>query len=269
MANNIQNQVSIKSLLEAGAQFGHPVSRWHPKMQKHIFTQRNGIHIINLEHTLALLETAGKFVTETVSAGGEILFVGTKKQVQEIISEAAGRCGMPFVNQRWIGGTLTNFTPIQSRIDYLVRLEDEKSRSEFKNLPKKEAIKLEKTIRRLNHKVGGLKEMTRLPAALFIVDPSKGKIAVAEAKRAGIPIVAIIDTDCNPDEVDCPIPANDDAVRSVKLICGKIADAVLEGKKVTEGGVAEEMTAEKAVETFGSLTFAPEEATETPSQRKA
>jgi small subunit ribosomal protein S2 len=268
MAQDITNTVSIKSLLEAGAHFGHPVGHWHPKMKRYIFTQRNGIHIIDLEQTLALLEKAAKFIAETASAGGEVLFVSTKRQAQEIIEQEAKRCGMPFVSQRWIGGTLTNFIPIQSRIDYLVRLEDQKSRGELAHLPKKDAIKLEKTIQRLNRKIGGLKEMTRLPAALFIIDPSKEKIAVAEGRRLAIPLVSVVDTNCNPDEIDYPIPANDDAVRAIKLICSRIAEAVLEGKKLGEeaGEAVEGMTQEEAVEAFGSLTFAPEEG-EPPSEQ--
>jgi len=226
--------VTVKQLLEAGAHFGHQTSRWHPRMKKYIFTKREGIHIIDLEQTSSMLDKACEFVSNVVAEGGKILFVGTKKQAQESIEEAAKRCNMYYVNQRWIGGVLTNFATIQSRIDYLVRLEDQQSRGEFSRLPKKEALKLEKKISRLNRQMGGFKEMTSLPAALFIVDPPKERIALAEAKRVGIPVVAIADTSCNPDEIDYPIPANDDAIRAIRLICDKIAEAVIEG---TEGQV--------------------------------
>ena len=221
--------VSVKQLLEAGAHFGHQTSRWHPRMKKYIFTKREGIHIIDLEQTTTMLATACEFITQVVADGGKVLFVGTKKQAQEAIEEAATRCNMYYVNQRWIGGVLTNFATIQARIDYLVRLEDQQARGEFSRLPKKEALKLEKEIAKLNKQMGGFKEMTSIPAALFIVDPPKEKIALAEAKRVGIPIVAIADTSCNPDEIDYPIPANDDAIRAIRLVCNKIADAVLEG----------------------------------------
>ena len=255
------NAISIKLLLEAGAHFGHQAGRQHPKMKKYIFIQRNGIHIINLEQTLALLEKACSFITDVVAKGGDILFVGTKKQAQEAIEQEAKRCGMPFVNQRWIGGMLTNFSVIQARIDHLVHLEDQKARGMFHRLPKKEALRLEKSIQRLNRQMGSFKEMTKFPSVLFIVDPSKERIAIAEARHVGVPTVAMVDTNCNPDEVDYPIPANDDAVRGVKLICSKIADAVLEGKGIlekAEEGV-EIAGGEEAIEALGSLTFVPEE----------
>jgi small subunit ribosomal protein S2 len=198
-------------------------------MKKYIFTKREGIHIIDLEQTTSMLDKACEFIRQVAAEGGKILFVGTKKQAQESIEEAAKRCNMYYVNQRWIGGVLTNFATIQARIDFLVRLEDQKAKGEFSRLPKKEVLKLEKEIVRLNRLMGGFKEMTSLPAALFIVDPPKERIALVEAKRAGIPVVAIADTSCNPDEIDYPIPANDDAIRAIKLICNKIADAVIEG----------------------------------------
>jgi small subunit ribosomal protein S2 len=255
------NAVSIKSLLEAGAHFGHQAGRWHPKMKRYIFIQRNGIHIINLEQTIGLLQKASSFITDVVAKGGEVLFVGTKKQAQEAIEQEAKRCGMPYVNQRWIGGMLTNFKVVQSRIDYLVQLEDEKARGLQARLPKKEALRLEKIVQRLNRQMGGFKEMTKFPDALFVVDPSRERIAVAEARHTGVPIVAIVDTNCDPDEIDYPIPANDDAVRAVKLICAKMADAVIEGKAILEKTAKEEeeMAGEEAIETLGSLTFAPEE----------
>lgn len=224
------DNVTIKQLLEAGAHFGHQTSRWHPRMKSYIFTKRNGIHIIDLEQTASMLEKACNFVKEVVAEGQSILFVGTKKQAQQSVEEEAKRCGMFYVNQRWLGGVLTNFATIQARIDYLVRLEDQKARGELKRLPKKEALKIDEEIARLNKQVGGFKEMTSLPGALFIVDSTKDRIALTEAKRLGIPVVAMVDTNCNPDEIDHPIPSNDDAIRAIKLICSKIADAVIEGK---------------------------------------
>jgi len=199
-------------------------------MKRYIFTKRNGIHIIDLEQTSAMLTKAKEAVRQIIAEGGTVLFVGTKKQAQEAIEAEAKRCGMPYVNQRWIGGILTNFSTIQARIDYLVRLEDQKARGEFSRLPKKEGLKLEEEIVRLNKQLGGIKEMTRLPSALFIIDTVKERIALAEAKRTGIPVVAVADTNSNPEELDYHIPANDDAIRAVKLVCTKIADAVLEGK---------------------------------------
>jgi small subunit ribosomal protein S2 len=199
-------------------------------MKRYIFTKRNGIHIIDLEQTISLLGQGCDFVRKLVADGGRILFVGTKKQAQESIEEEAKRCNMYYINQRWLGGVLTNFSTIQKRIDYLVRLEDQQAKGEFSRLPKKEALKLEKEIVRLNRLIGGFKEMTELPAALFIVDIIKERLALAEAKLAGIPVVAIADTNCDPTDIDYPIPANDDAIKAIRLICSKIADAVIDGK---------------------------------------
>ena len=221
---------TIKELLEAGAHFGHQTSRWHPRMKKYIFTKRNGIHIIDLEQTASMLAKASEFIKNIVGEGGKSLFVGTKKQAQAIVQEEAKRAGMFYVNQRWIGGTLTNFAAIQSRIDYLVRLEDQQAKGEMARLPKKEALKLTEEIEQMNLQLGGIKEMTTLPDALFIVDPSKERIAIAEAQRVGIPIIAMVDTNCNPDEIDAPIPSNDDAIRAIKLVTSKIANAILEAK---------------------------------------
>ncbi len=232
---------TIKELLESGAHFGHQTSHWNPHMKKYIFTKRNGIHIIDLEQTAAMLEEACNFVKDLVSEGGKILFVGTKKQAQDIIEEEAKRCGMYFINQRWIGGVLTNFSAIQSRIDYLVKLEDRQEKGDFARLPKKEASKLGEEIVKLNRNMGGFKEMTSLPDALFIIDPVKEKIALVEAQKLGIPIIAVVDTNCLPDIIDYPIPANDDAIRAIKLITGKIASAVIEGKG-GEMPVSEETT---------------------------
>ena len=222
--------VTIKQLLEAGAHFGHQTSWWHPRMKSYIFTKRNGIHIIDLEQTISLLSKACDFTRQLVTEGGIILFVGTKKQAQEALEKEAQRCGVPYVNQRWLGGVLTNFATVQTRIDYLVRSEDQQVRGEFNRLSKKEALKLEKEILRLNRQIGGLKEMTSLPDALFIVDIIKERIALAEAKRVGIPVVAIVDTNCDPTGIDYPIPANDDAIKAIKLICNSIANAVIEGR---------------------------------------
>jgi small subunit ribosomal protein S2 len=234
----VPDTATIKQLLEAGAHFGHQTSRWHPKMKTYIFTRRNDIHIIDLQQTAGLLEKACAYVRGVVAEGGNILFVGTKKQAQESVEQEAKRCGMFYVNRRWLGGTLTNFTTIQRRIDYLVRLENQQARGDFSRLPKKEAQGFEEEIERLNRNLGGFKEMTSLPSVLFIIDPTKEKIALAEAKRLEIPVVAIVDTNCDPDEIDYIIPANDDAIRAIKLVCSKIADAVLEGKQGVAGPAA-------------------------------
>ena len=222
------SKTNIKELLEAGAHFGHQTSRWHPRMKKYIFAKRNGIHIIDLEQTTGLLDRAAEVMAGFASRGGKVLFVGTKKQAQEIIADEAKRCGMYYINQRWIGGTLTNFNTIQSRIDYLVRLEDNRSKGELERLPKQEAAKKVEEINKLNKALGGIKEMTTLPAALFVVDPVKENIAISEARKINIPIIGMVDTNTNPDDVDYPIPANDDAMRTIKLICAKMADAILE-----------------------------------------
>jgi small subunit ribosomal protein S2 len=265
----LPDTATIKELLEAGAHFGHQTSRWHPAMKKYIFTKRNGIHIIDLEQTAAMLDQACNFVREVAAEGGNILFVGTKKQAQEAVEQEAQRCNMYYVNQRWLGGVLTNFATIQARIDYLVRLEDQKERGDLERLPKKEVLKLDDEMSRLNRQMGGFKEMTSLPDALFIVDPTKERIALAEAKRVGIPVVAIVDTNCNPVNIDYPIPANDDAIRTIKLICSKIADAILEGKtgqaaapaEAVEGAVGEEEETEEyeAGEITEPLIFTPDE----------
>ena len=258
-------EVSIKSLLAAGAHFGHQTSRWNPRMEKYIFTARNGIHIIDLEQTATLLQKAGDFIKDLVAKGEDIIFVGTKKQAKESIEEEAKRCGMPYVNQRWLGGMLTNFDTIQSRIDHLVRLEDQKARGQFEVLPKKEALKLNKEIDRLNRQMGGFKEMTKLPGAVFIIDPAKERIAVTEARRVGVPIVSAVDTNCNPYEIDYPIPANDDAVRAVRLLCSCIASAVLEGRQARD--LAAMVYEEESVREV--LTFTPEGGFGTASEMAA
>ncbi len=223
--------VSMKQLLEAGVHFGHQTRRWNPKMAEYIFTERNGIYIIDLAKTVKKLEEAYLFVREIAADGGEILFVGTKKQAQSSVKEEAERCGMPFVNARWLGGMLTNFNTIQKRIKRLAQLKAMEADGTFDLLPKKEVTKLNLEIEKLEKFMGGITEMKKQPAAMFIVDPRKEKIAVLEAHKLGIPIVAIVDTNCDPDEVDYVIPGNDDAIRAVKLIAGAMADAVIEGRQ--------------------------------------
>ncbi len=223
--------VSMKQLLEAGVHFGHQTRRWNPKMAEYIFTERNGIYIIDLQKTVKKLEDAYMFIREIAAHGGEVLFVGTKKQAQDSVKEEAIRCGMPYVNARWLGGMLTNFNTIQKRIKRLAQLKAMEADGTFDLLPKKEVAKLTLEIEKLEKFMGGITEMKKQPAAMFIVDPRKEKIAVLEAKKLGIPIVAIVDTNCEPDEVDYVIPGNDDAIRAVKLIAGAMADAVIEGRQ--------------------------------------
>ena len=221
----------MKQLLEAGVHFGHQTRRWNPKMAPYIFTERNGIYIIDLQKTVRKLDEAYSFVREVSANGGELLFVGTKKQAADSIKEEADRCGMHYVNARWLGGMLTNFKTIQKRIERLAQLRKMEEDGTFELLPKKEVVKLKLEIEKLEKFIGGIKKMKSLPAALFIVDPKKEKIAVSEARKLHIPIVAIVDTNCDPDEVDYVIPGNDDAIRAVKLIAGAMANAVLEGRQ--------------------------------------
>jgi small subunit ribosomal protein S2 len=223
--------ISMKHLLEAGVHFGHQTRRWNPKMKEYIFAERNGIYIIDLQKTMKKIEDAYYFVRDMAVDGKTILFVGTKKQAQESIESEAKRCEMYFVNQRWLGGMLTNFKTIQSRIAQLRKIEQMEVNGDFEVLPKKEVIKLKAMQEKLEKNLGGIKDMKKLPDMLFIVDPRKEHIAVLEAKSLHIPIVAIVDTNCDPDEADYPIPGNDDAIRAVKLIASKMADAVLEGKQ--------------------------------------
>jgi small subunit ribosomal protein S2 len=227
-----QHVMPMKALLEAGVHFGHRTPRSNPKMKTYIFTQRNGIHIIDLQQTLRFVDQAYQLVVDTVTNGGVVLFVGTKKQAQETVEEEAIRCGMPFVNQRWLGGTLTNWRTIRQRIDYLLNLEKQKSRGEFMRLVKKEALDKEKEIERLNRRFGGLKQMRSLPHLLFVADVRRELIAVKEANILGIPILAMVDTNCDPDPIDYIIPSNDDAIRAIRLITSKMAEAVLEGKAI-------------------------------------
>ena len=223
--------ISMKQLLEAGVHFGHQTRRWNPKMKQYIFTERNGIYIIDLQMTVKKIEEAYYFIRDLAAQDKTILFVGTKKQAQESIEQEAKRCEMFYVNQRWLGGMLTNWKTIQTRIARLKKIDQMEANGDFDLLPKKEVIGLLTEREKLEKNLGGIKEMKKLPAALFVVDPRKEHIAIAEARSLGIPIVAIIDTNCDPDEVDFPIPGNDDAIRAVKLIAAKIADAVLEGKQ--------------------------------------
>ena len=240
--------VTMKQLLEAGVHFGHRVRRWNPKMKPYIFTERNGIHIIDLQQTMTRLDQAYKLVRDTVAEGGIVLFAGTKKQAQEIIRFEAERCGMPYVNDRWLGGTLTNFRTIRQRIDHMIELEQRRDNGELEALPKKEALLLTREIEKLNRRLGGLRTMRRLPDLLFLIDVRRENIAVQEANRLGIPIVAMVDTNCDPDPIDYVIPSNDDAIRAIKLITSKIADAALEGRQIRAVTAAEEEEAVKAEE---------------------
>ncbi len=223
--------ISMKQLLEAGVHFGHQTRRWNPKMKEYIFTERNGIYIIDLQKTVKKMEEAYEFVKNISAEGGTILFVGTKKQAQESIKEEAERCGMYYVNQRWLGGMLTNFKTIRKRIDRLHELEKMEEEGVFEVLPKKEVINLRHEKERLEKNLSGIKNMTELPQAVFVVDPRKERIAVQEARKLQIPLIAIVDTNCDPDEIDYVIPGNDDAIRAVKLITEKIANAVIEGRQ--------------------------------------
>ena len=235
--------ISMKQLLEAGVHFGHQTRRWNPKMAKYIFTERNGIYIIDLQKTVKKVEEAYNFIRETAQNGGSILFVGTKKQAQEAMREEAIRCNQFFVNERWLGGMMTNFKTIQKRVARLRQLEKMEEDGTFDVLPKKEVLGLRHEMEKLNKNLGGIKEMKKLPAALFVVDPRKEHIAVLEARKLNIPIVATVDTNCDPDEVDYVIPANDDAIRAVRLLASKMADAVLEGRQGQQTAEVEETPA--------------------------
>lgn len=242
--------VSMKQLLEAGVHFGHQTRRWNPKMARYIFTERNGIYIIDLQKTVRKLEDAYNFVRDIAANGDEVLFVGTKKQAQDSIREEAARCEMPYVNARWLGGMLTNFKTIQRRIKRLEQLRAMEADGTFDLLPKKEVTKLKLEIEKLDKFMGGISGMKKMPAAMFIVDPRKERIAVSEAKKLHIPIIAIVDTNCDPDEIDYVIPGNDDAIRAVRLISSAMADAVLEGRQGVQGAeeAAEEAAAEEKAE---------------------
>jgi len=235
--------VPMKALLEAGVHSGHRARRWHPKMKPFIFTERNGVHIIDLQQTISRLDNAYKVVRDAVADGGKVLFVGTKRQAQDIIRLEAERCNMPYVNQRWLGGTLTNFRTIRQRVDYMIQLEKQRDEGEFDKLTKKEALKLNRLIAKLERRVGGLRELHELPQIVYVVDIRREALAVREANRLGIPVVAMVDTNCDPDPIDYIIPSNDDAIRAIRLITSIIADAVIEGQSIREAE-EEEMAAE-------------------------
>jgi small subunit ribosomal protein S2 len=243
------SNVTMKELLEAGVHFGHETKRWDPKMKPYIFGARNGIYIIDLQKTVQFFKEAYQFVRDVAARGEYVLFVGTKKQAQETIGEQAARCGMFYVNHRWLGGMLTNFQTIKRSIDRLKKLEAMKGQEIYNVLPKKEVLELEKERSRLEKSLGGIKNMDRLPGAIFVVDPKKEKIAIREARKIGVPSIGIVDTNCNPEEVDYVIPGNDDAIRAIQLFATKMADAVVEGRQLyekqlqTEGAKAEKETA--------------------------
>ena len=245
--------VAMKQLLEAGVHFGHQTRRWDPKMAEYIFQARNGIHIIDLQKTSKKLDEAYAFLKEQVEEGKTVLFVGTKKQAQECVKEAAEKCGMYYVDQRWLGGMLTNFDTIQKRIQRLKDLEAMEQDGTFEVLPKKEVILLKKEMEKLERNLGGIKEMDKLPGVIFLVDPKKERIAILEAKKLNIPVIGLVDTNCNPEELDYPIPGNDDAIRAVKLIADVMANAVIEGKQGESFEAVEEQQEEVATEEATSM----------------
>ena len=260
----------MKSLLEAGVHFGHQTRRWNPNMKRYIFMHRNGIHIIDLQQTLVMLESAARAITQIVADGGDVLFVGTKKQAQEAIQNEATRCGMPYVNQRWLGGTLTNFRTIQSRVNYMLELEDKKEKGHQASLTKKESLKMDEQMAKLQKYFTGIRDMKKLPGALFIVDLEKEDICVAEVRRLGIPVAAVVDTNCDPSLVTMPVPGNDDAIRSIRLMSSRMAGAVLDGlqrraeiaaeaeEAARENEYAEDMVDEELESTTDELSTKPE-----------
>jgi small subunit ribosomal protein S2 len=233
--------LTMKSLLEAGVHFGHQTRRWDPRMKRYIFTQRNGIHIIDLQQTLGMVNDAYRAMVQVAAEGGNVLFVGTKKQAQEVVQSEADRCGMWYVNQRWLGGTLTNFQTIRSRIDYMIELQQKRDQGYFRLLPKREGVKLEETLAKLEKYFLGIKDMTAPPQAMFVIDIAKEDLCIAEARRMGIKIFSFVDSDCNPDLIDHAIPGNDDAVRSIRLITGRMANAIIEGKAEREALMQEQI----------------------------
>ena len=247
--------VTMKALLEAGVHFGHRTRRWNPKMKPFIFTERNGIHIIDLQQTIVRLEQAYNLVRDTVAEGGVVLLVGTKKQAQENLASAAESCSMPYVNVRWLGGTLTNWQTIKQRISYLLELEQRRDTGDFERLTKKEALKLEQLIEKLNRRLGGLKNMTRLPDLIFVVDVNREQIAVKEGNILGIPVLAMVDTNCDPDPIDLVIPSNDDAIRAIKLMVSQMAAAVNEGLQIRMAVQADEEV-EEDEKYLGAATLA-------------
>ena len=261
--------VAMKQLLEAGVHFGHQTRRWDPKMAEYIFQARNGIHIIDLQKTSKKLDEAYAFLKEQAEAGKTVLFVGTKKQAQECVKEAAEKCGMYYVNQRWLGGTLTNFSTIRKRIGRLLELEKMQEDGTFEVLPKKEVILLKKEMEKLEKNLGGIKEMTEVPGVMFIVDPKKEKIGILEARKLGIPVIGLVDTNCNPQDVDYAIPGNDDAIRAVKLIADCMANAVIEGKQGESMETVEEaMEVEEVAEPTDMEEVVASEEVEEPKKAK-
>jgi small subunit ribosomal protein S2 len=252
----VQPVVTMKELLEAGVHFGHQTRRWNPKMKPYIFTERNDIYIIDLQKTLVMIGTAFNAMRNSVANGGTILLVGTKKQAQEAVDEHAARCDMPFVNQRWLGGTLTNFSTIHSRIMYMDELERRDREGELERLSKKEALQVRRQIDKLRRNLEGIRNMHSLPSMIFVIDPRKERIAVAEGRKLGIPIVGLVDTNCDPEEVDYVIPGNDDAIRAANLLCRIVADAALEGQGMRDAKLAEEI-AEQAASAREKLEHAP------------
>jgi small subunit ribosomal protein S2 len=253
-------EVTMKALLEAGVHFGHQTKRWNPKMRPYIFTERHGIHVIDLQQTVSLLEEACNFVGRLAADGGRIVFVGTKKQAQDTVRTEAARSGQFYVDRRWLGGTLTNFVTIRSRLRHLAELEEQFASGQILALPKQEQIFKERELNRLRLSLGGLKDMNQLPAAIFVVDPKREQIAIAEAKRLNIPVIAMVDTNCDPDEIEFVIPANDDAIRSVRLIASRIADAMIEGRTELESTMADDSPA---------FEEAPASAQEAPAEAAA
>lgn len=251
--------VTIKELLEAGVHFGHQTSRWNPKMAPYIFDKREGIHIIDLQKTSQCFEEAYRFTVETVARGGKVMFVGTKKQVQDSIKEEAERCGMHYVNIRWLGGTLTNFQTIRKSIESLEELENQEAEGYFDTIPNKEAVRLKRRLNRLRKYLGGLKGMKKIPEAIFVIDTKKEEIAVLEARKMGITIIGVVDTNCDPTIIDYVIPGNDDAIKAGKLYASKIADACIEGKKVYEEALAERSFEEEKESTLSSVEESREE----------
>ena len=243
--------ITMKALLEAGVHFGHQRRRWNPKMRQYIFAHRNGIHIIDLQQTLHFLERAAEFVEGLAADGKQVVMVGTKKQAQDTVSAEAERCGAFHVSTRWLGGTLTNFKTIQTRIDYLVQLEERQKKGALDVLPKKENLRLTHALGKLNRYLGGIKEMTELPGALFVIDVGKEGIAVAEARRVGVPVVALVDTDCDPTLIDYPIPGNDDAIRAIRLVTSRIADAFMDGVNRRQSLLSGDLDLDEDVEEVG------------------
>jgi len=260
------SQVTMKQLLEAGVHFGHQTRRWNPKMKPFIFGARNGIYIIDLQKTVQLFKVAYNFVTDTVGLGHSVLFVGTKKQAAEAIAEESARCGMYYVNNRWLGGTLTNFETIRRSIERLKKLERMKADGSLNLFPKKEVQGLERQMFKLEKNLGGIKEMDRLPGAMFVIDPRREKIAVSEARKLGIPVVAVVDTNCDPDEVDYIIPGNDDAIRAIRLMTSRIADACVDGKNRYDGAASEDDEEEGEREYRESRPYVADYRKEAPSK---